>query len=220
MSMKKIFIVEDDDSIVKSLKLSLEEEFDVQSVKNFRSVSQEIKEYVPDLILMDMTLPYFNGFYWTTEVRKTSKVPIIFISSATDEMNAIMAMDMGADDFVSKPFSLEVLRAKIHALLRRTSDFSNSSLTFSGYTLSFDGQVSAGDKKINLTATENRIMRLLFEKAGSVVTKEALLAKLWEGDDFFDANTLQVNIARLRKKLAEIDFNFIHTVRGVGYVLK
>ncbi|OFI46168.1 DNA-binding response regulator [Floricoccus penangensis] len=218
--MKKIFIVEDDESIVNSLKTALSQEFSVASVQNFRSVSQEISEFEPDLVLMDITLPYFNGFYWTTEVRKKSKVPIIFISSATDEMNAIMAMNMGADDFISKPFSLEILKAKINALLRRTSDFSNSSLQFGDFSLSFDGQVTGTNGNVHLTATENRIIRALFEQAGTVLTKEALLAKLWEGDDFFDANALQVNIARLRKKLAEIGFEHIHTVRGVGYVLK
>ena len=220
--MRKIFIVEDDQSILASLKLALKEDFQIASVENFSAVKQEVQEKNPDLLLMDISLPYFNGFYWTTEIRKFSNLPIIFISSADEEMNAIMAMNMGADDFIAKPFSIEILKAKIHALLRRTGDFTvNSNFSFGEYTLSLDGELSHKDyETISLTGTENRILRQLFEHVNQVVTKEEILENLWQGEDFLDNNALQVNIARLRKKLHKMDFDFIHTIRGVGYLLK
>jgi DNA-binding response OmpR family regulator len=215
----KIFIVEDDATIVHLLREQLRTEFQVAAVNNFRAVATEIAEYQPDLVLMDITLPYFNGFYWTTEIRKTSEVPIVFISSASDEMNAVMAMNMGADDFVSKPFSVEVLIAKINALLRRTKLQLNH-LSFEDFTLDTEGHFSKGQEKISLTKTEYIILKLLLEQAGNVVDKHDMLQKLWEGDDFIDANTLNVNMSRLRKKLLQLDFDKIHTVRGVGYVVK
>ena len=167
---------------------------------------------------MDITLPYFNGFYWTTELRKASKVPIIFISSANDDMNQVMALSMGADDFVAKPFNLIVLKAKVQALLRRSYHFSASELLFAGYRL-IDNELISTDAKVDLTATETKILQTLFEYGTTVVPKDVLLAKLWENDEFIDANTLHVNMARLRKKVAVINFDKIHTVRGVGYVL-
>lgn len=215
----KIFIVEDDETIVSLLRDKLREEFQVTSVNNFRAVAAEIAEYQPDLVLMDITLPYFNGFYWTTEVRKNSDVPIVFISSASDEMNAVMAMNMGADDFVSKPFSVEVLVAKINALLRRTKLQVNN-LSFANFTLDMAGDFSDGQNKVSLTKTEMVILKLLLEQAGNVVDKHDILQKLWESDDFIDANTLNVNMSRLRKKLLQVEFDAIHTVRGVGYVIK
>lgn len=215
----KIFIVEDDETIVKLLCEKLQEEFHVTSVMNFRAVAAEIAEYQPDLVLMDITLPYFNGFYWTTEIRKSNDLPIIFISSASDEMSAVMAMNMGADDFVSKPFSVEVLIAKINALLRRTKVQVNH-LSFERFTLDLDGNFSDGQEKVNLTKTETLILKTLLEHTGNIVDKHDLLKKLWEGDDFIDDNTLNVNMSRLRKKLLQVDFDHIHTVRGVGYVVK
>lgn len=216
--MQKIFIVEDDVSIVNSLKNILSSEFSVASTLNFRAVVQEITDFHADLVLMDITLPYFNGFYWTTELRKTSKVPIIFISSANDDMNQVMALSMGADDFVAKPFNLIVLKAKVQALLRRSYHFSASELLFAGYRL-IDNELISTDAKVDLTTTETKILQTLFEYGTTVVPKDVLLAKLWENDEFIDANTLHVNMARLRKKVAVINFDKIHTVRGVGYVL-
>ncbi|WP_041762843.1 MULTISPECIES: response regulator transcription factor [Leuconostoc] len=216
--MQKIFIVEDDVSIVNSLKNILSSEFSVASTLNFRAVVQEITDFHADLVLMDITLPYFNGFYWTTELRKASKVPIIFISSANDDMNQVMALSMGADDFVAKPFNLIVLKAKVQALLRRSYHFSASELLFAGYRL-IDNELISTDAKVDLTTTETKILQTLFEYGTTVVPKDVLLAKLWENDEFIDANTLHVNMARLRKKVAVINFDKIHTVRGVGYVL-
>ena len=194
----KIFIVEDDTTIVKLLHDRLATEFRVQTTDNFRAVISEINDHQPDLVLMDITLPYFNGFYWTTEIRKVSQVPIIFISSATDEMNAVMAMNMGADDFVSKPFSVDVLIAKMNALLRRTK-VQVSNLVFGRYTLDLTGHFSDGQTIITLTRTETVILKSLFEKVGIVVDKQTILKQLWESDRYIDANTLNVNMSRLRK---------------------
>jgi len=215
--MTKIFIVEDDAAIVKQLRSALTE-YTVVSVQNFRCVTKEIQEAMPDLILMDITLPYFNGFYWTTEIRKDSTTPILFLSSADDEMNQVMAMNMGADDYVTKPFSVELLKAKINALLRRTYNFSQTKLTFNGFILE-GTELKRGQDKADLTPTEAKLLRTLFEQPNQTVSKDVLLAKLWESDDYIDANALQVNIARMRKKLNTIGFDYIGTVRGVGYVL-
>ena len=215
----KIFIVEDDTTIVKLLHDRLATEFKVQTTDNFRAVTSEINDHQPYLVLMDITLPYFNGFYWTTKIRKVSQVPIIFISSATDEMNAVMAMNMGADDFVSKPFSVDVLIAKMNALLRRTK-VQVSNLVFGRYTLDLTGKFSDGQSMITLTRTETVILKSLFEKVGIVVDKQTILKQLWESDAYIDANTLNVNMSRLRKKLLGLNFQAIHTVRGVGYVVK
>ncbi|MCO7127596.1 response regulator transcription factor [Sporolactobacillus shoreicorticis] len=215
--MLKLFIVEDDAAIVKQLTSALNE-YTVVSVQNFRSVRQEMETETPDLILMDITLPYFNGFYWTTEIRKKTTTPIIFLSSADDEMNQVMAMDMGADDYVTKPFSIDVLKAKINALLRRTYSFSQAKLSFNGFILE-GAELKKEQDRVDLTPTEAKLLRALFEHPNQTVSKEVLLAKLWESDDYIDANALQVNIARMRKKLNTIGFDYIGTVRGVGYVL-
>lgn len=215
--MTKVFIVEDDAAMVKQLKSALTD-YTVVSVQNFRSVRQEIEEEGPDLVLMDITLPYFNGFYWTIEMRKKATTPIIFLSSADDEMNQVMAMNMGADDYVTKPFSIDVLKAKINALLRRTYSFSQAQLTFKGFVLEGTELKKEADK-VDLTPTEAKLLRTLFEQPLQTVTKETLLAKLWASDEYMDINALQVNIARMRKKLSTIGFDYIGTVRGVGYVL-
>lgn len=220
--MKKdlIYIIEDDQTIVNLLKNHLSQTYQVASVSNFRSVAQEVAELKPDLVLMDITLPYFNGFYWTTEIRKTQTVPIIFISSADDEMNAVMAMNMGGDDFIAKPFSLSILDAKIAAFIRRSHQFSKSSLDLDQYSLTLDGIFSNQTDKIQLSPTETKILAVLLIQKNQIVTKESLLDQLWEGENFIDSNTLSVNMTRLRKKVAELGFDRIHTVRGVGYLVR
>lgn len=219
----KVYIVEDDTTIVSLLKNHLGQQYHVKSVDNFRAILQEIAEFKPDLVLMDITLPYFNGFYWTTEIRKQMlTMPIIFISSADEEMNAVMAMNMGGDDFLSKPFSLPILDAKIAAFLRRANEFTKQSHQIGDFELTLDGVFSNTEmqQKIQLTPTETKILSLLIDYKGEVVTKEALLNKLWEGEEFIDQNTLSVNMTRLRKKLLALNFDKIHTVRGVGYLIK
>lgn len=218
--MPKIFIVEDDKTIVKMLTNALKNDFQVYSVLNFRAVKQEILEADPDLILMDIGLPFYNDFYWTTELRKVSQIPIIFISSMSDDMNQVTAMNQGADDFVTKPFSLDILHAKIKALLRRSYNFSGpEKLEFAGFILS-DNMVKSGESQIDLTPSENKILSVLFRANGAVVSKEALLQELWQTDEFIDSNTLNVKMTRLRKKLAEIGFAHLVTKRGVGYALE
>lgn len=221
MKKEKIYIVEDDETIVQLLKQHLGKSYQVESVQNFRAVSQEVTEIKPDLVLMDISLPYYNGFYWTTEIRKTMTMPIIFISSSDDEMNAVMAMNMGGDDFVSKPFSLGILDAKIGAFLRRVNQFSQSAdLKIDEFQLTTDGRFSNGTDFVQLSLTETKILTALMKEEGQVVAKEALLEKLWENEEFIDQNTLNVNMTRLRKKVSEVGFERIHTVRGVGYLVK
>lgn len=215
----KIYIVEDDMTIVSLLKDHLSASYHVSSVSNFRDVKQEIIAFQPDLILMDITLPYFNGFYWTAELRKFLTIPIIFISSSNDEMDMVMALNMGGDDFISKPFSLAVLDAKLTAILRRSQQFIQQELTFGGFTLTREGLLSSQDKEVILSPTENKILSILLMHPKQVVSKESLLEKLWENDSFIDQNTLNVNMTRLRKKIVPIGFDYIHTVRGVGYLL-
>lgn len=216
----KIYIVEDDMTIVSLLKDHLSASYHVSSVSNFRDVKQEIIAFQPDLILMDITLPYFNGFYWTAELRKFLTIPIIFISSSNDEMDMVMALNMGGDDFISKPFSLAVLDAKLTAILRRSQQFIQQELTFGGFTLTREGLLSSQDKEVILSPTENKILSILLMHPRQVVSKESLLEKLWENDSFIDQNTLNVNMTRLRKKIVPIGFDYIHTVRGVGYLLQ
>lgn len=216
----KIYIVEDDMTIVSLLKDHLSASYHVSSVSNFRDVKQEIIAFQPDLILMDITLPYFNGFYWTAELRKFLTIAIIFISSSNDEMDMVMALNMGGDDFISKPFSLAVLDAKLTAILRRSQQFIQQELTFGGFTLTREGLLSSQDKEVILSPTENKILSILLMHPKQVVSKESLLEKLWENDSFIDQNTLNVNMTRLRKKIVPIGFDYIHTVRGVGYLLQ
>ena len=168
--------------------------------ENFRLIIQEFLKFEPHLVLLDISLPFYNGFYWCEEIRKLSTVPVVFISSASDNMNIIMAMNMGGDDFISKPFDFSVLTAKLQAILRRTYDFTiqlpelshrNAVLNVSDASLTFNGQ------KIDLTKNDYRILQTLMEKKGSLVSRETLMQKLWETDCFIDDNTLTVNIARL-----------------------
>ena len=220
MKQEKIFIIEDDQTIVDLLTNHLRQSYTVYRVNNFRDIRNEVETIKPDLILMDITLPYFNGFYWTTEIRKTSTVPILFISSSNDEMDTVMALDMGGDDFISKPFSLTILDAKIAAFLRRSQQFTTDDFQLDEFTLNRDGVLSNGYDQVSLSPTENKILTILFTHQDQVVSKEELLEKLWEDENFIDQNTLSVNITRLRKKIIPLGFDRVNTVRGVGYLLK
>ena len=220
MKQEKIFIIEDDQTIVDLLTNHLRQSYTVYRVSNFRDIRNEVETIKPDLILMDITLPYFNGFYWTTEIRKTSTVPILFISSSDDEMDTVMALDMGGDDFISKPFSLTILDAKIAAFLRRSQKFTTDDFQLDEFTLNRDGVLSNGYDQVSLSPTENKILTILFTHQDQVVSKEELLEKLWEDENSIDQNTLSVNITRLRKKIIPLGFDRVHTVRGVGYLLK
>jgi len=223
--MYRIFIAEDDETIANAVRSNLEGwGFETAAARDFSRLTQEIAEFDPQLILLDIGLPFHNGFYICGEIRKTSKVPIIFISSASDNMNIVTAMNMGGDDFIAKPFDLSVLTAKINAVLRRTYDFGGTEniLRHRGAVLdSCDASLSFNGEKIELTKNEYRILQTLLEKKGSVVSREKLMNKLWETDSFVDENTLTVNIARLRKKLSSYGLeNFIATKVGMGYIIE
>lgn len=220
----RILIVEDDEIIALELLKNLSKwGNETRTVKDFTNVLEEFVRFNPQLVLMDIGLPFFNGYHWCSEIRRVSKVPIIFISSANDNMNIVMAMNMGGDDFIVKPFDLGVLLAKVMAMLRRTYSFTNdvSLLEYKGVILNLsDASASINEKKIDLTKNEYRILEILFENKEKVVSRERIMEKLWDSDCFIDDNTLTVNMTRLRKKLEEAGVkNIIHTKKGIGYLL-
>lgn len=222
--MYKIYIVEDDSSIASAIKQQAEMwDFTVKIAQDFRNILAEFASFSPHIVLLDISLPFFNGYHWCSEIRRVSSVPIIFISSASDNMNIVMAMNMGGDDFVAKPFDQSVLMAKIQALLRRTYDFGKSVTVFEhrGAMLNTgDNTLTYGETKIILTKNEYRILLALMESKGKIVSRERLMERLWETDSFVDENTLTVNVNRLRKKLDAAGLkNFITTKFGVGYVI-
>lgn len=218
-------IIEDDPGIADAVKKQAELwELEVHITENFRAVMAEFAEVQPHIVLIDISLPFFNGYHWCSEIRRISKVPIIFISSASDNMNIVMAMNMGADDFIAKPFDQSVLIAKIQALLRRTYDFAASVPVIEhrgAFLNTGDSTLMYGDGRISLTKNEYRILLCLMENKGRVVSREKLMERLWETDLFVDENTLTVNIGRLRKKLDSAGLeNFIATKFGVGYIVE
>lgn len=222
--MYKIFIVEDDRGIAEEIKkLSEAWQLEAKICDDFANVTKEFVEFAPHIVLLDISLPFFNGFYWCGEIRKVSNVPIIFISSASDNMNIVMAMNMGGDDFISKPFEINVLIAKIQALLRRSYDFAVSPplLEHRGAILNTgDNTLLYNNEKITLTKNEYRILFCLMENKGRVVSREKLMERLWETEIFIDENTLTVNVNRLRRKLDSAGLNgFIVTKFGEGYIL-
>lgn len=223
--MYKILIVEDDKTIANAVKKHVETwGYKAYATQNFQNVMEDFAREHPQLVILDITLPFYNGYHWCSEIRKVSKVPILFLSSAADNMNIIMAMQMGGDDFVAKPFDLTVLTAKIQALLRRSYDFAGQTrimehcgviLNLADATLLYEGET------LELSKNEYRIILTLLERTGSVVSRETLMEKLWATDSFVDENTLTVNVARLRKRLAGIGLSdFIETRKGLGYMIK
>ena len=222
--MYRLLIIEDDKGIAEAIKVQAEMwDLQVHCVENFRNVMTEFAEFDPHIILLDIALPFFNGYHWCSEIRKVSKVPIIFISSASDNMNMVMAMNMGADDFIAKPFDQSVLMAKLQAMLRRTYDFSASVpvLEHRGALLNTgDNTLIYNDEKIALSKNEFRILHILMENKGKVVSREKLMEHLWESDSFVDENTLSVNVGRLRKRLDAAGLeDFITTKFGIGYMI-
>lgn len=223
--MYKIMIVEDDRVISLEIKKHLEQwGYDVFSVMDFRNVIADFVSFSPQLVLMDISLPFFNGYHWCTEIRKLSNVPVVFISSSSDNMNIVMAVNMGGDDFIAKPFDIDVLTAKIQALIRRTYDFSSdTSLIEAGGVIlnTADTTLRYRDEKIELTKNEYRIIEVLIENKGRVVSRDTLMKRLWETDSFVDDNTLTVNMTRLRKKLEDYGLSdFIKTKKGLGYMVE
>ena len=222
--MNRILIVEDDMVIANVLKQHLQKwNYEVKTVSDFKNVMECFLEFDPHMVLMDISLPFFNGYHWCTEIRKRSQIPVIFLSAASDNMNIVMAISMGGDDFIAKPFDLTVVTAKIQAWMRRTYTFQNQIhvLERQGVVLNIgSAELSYQNKKIELTKNDFKIMQILMEYAPNVVPREEIMKRLWESDEFIDDNTLTVNITRLRKKLEEngID-DFIRTRKGIGYYI-
>ena len=223
--MYRLLIIEDDKGIAEAIKEQAELwNLSVHCVGNFREVMSEFAAFDPHIVLLDIGLPFFNGYHWCSEIRKVSKVPIIFISSASDNMNMVMAMNMGADDFIAKPFDQSVLMAKLQAMLRRTYDFASSVpvLEHRGALLNTgDNTLTYNDEKISLSKNEFKILHILMKNKGKVVSREKLVELLWETDSFVDENTLTVNVGRLRKRLDSAGLtDFITTKFGVGYIIE
>lgn len=223
--MYRILVIEDDRSIADAIITLLTAwDMNAHTASNFRNILGEFSSFEPHLILLDIRLPFYNGYHWCQEIRRVSKVPIIFISSASDSMNIVMAMNMGADDFIAKPFDMNVLLAKVQALLRRTYDFAAdaSLLEHHGAILNIgDGSLTYMGETIPLSKNEYRILLTLMQNKGKVVSREKLMEALWATDSFVDENTLSVNVNRLRKRLDAVGLTeFITTQHGVGYIVK
>ena len=223
--MYRIFLVEDDQSIAGAVAKHLDSwGWEVHRVMDFQRVLEEFQAFGPHLVLLDIGLPYRNGYHWCAGMRKVSRVPIVFLSSASDNMNIVMAMNMGGDDFVAKPFDLDVLTAKVQALLRRTYDFGAAAplLEARGAVLDTgDNSLTYEGQKLELTRNEYRMLQVLLEQKGRTVSRETLMQRLWETDSFVDENTLTVHMARLRRKLEGLGLTeFIRTKKGLGYLIE
>ena len=222
--MYRIFLIEDDRALAQEVKKQLEQYGnEARIVSDLCAVTEEFRAYDPHLVLMDIMLPYQNGYYWTAELRKFTTVPIVFLSSASDGMNLVMAVNMGGDDFIAKPVEPMVLNAKVQAVLRRTYEMNGAAhtLTFCGASLDMnDGSVSCGGGRAELTKNEFRILHTLLENRGKIVSRDALMLRLWNDDCFVEENTLTVNVTRLRKKLETLGLaDVILTKPGSGYVI-
>lgn len=225
MAMYRIFIVEDDITIAKTLAGHLEKwGYEVKYAEDFQNIVGAFAEFQPQLVILDVMLPFFNGFHWCQEIRKISKVPIVFLSSANDNMNIVMAMNMGGDEFIEKPFDLNVVTAKVQAVLRRAYSFQGSVnvVEYKGAVLNLsDATLRYNEEKVELTKNEFKILQMLMENAGKIISRDEIITKLWESDEFIDDNTLTVNVARLRKKLDNLGIgDRIHTKKGIGYILE
>ena len=207
--MYRVFVVEDDPVIAGAVCSQMESwGLEARCAGDFGAVMAEFAAFDPQLVLLDISLPRFSGYHWCAEIRRVSQVPVMFISSASDNMNIVMAMNMGADDFIAKPFDLEVLMAKVQALLRRAYDFAGT------------GKVLECGERVELTKNELRILQALMENHGSVVSRDTLMLRLWQTDSFVDENTLTVNVTRLRRKLDAVGLgDFVKTRKGLGYTI-
>lgn len=223
--MYRILIIEDDFSLAQIMKKQIEPwGNEICLITDFQNVMPAFLDYDPHLVLVDIMLPFFNGYHWCSEIRKISNVPIVFLSSASDNMNIVMAMNMGGDDFIPKPVDPNVMNAKIQAILRRAYHMPNSTpvLEHLGAILNLnDNSLSYQEKKIDLTKNEFRILQTLMENKGKIVSRDTLMIKLWQDDCYVEENTLTVNVTRLRKKLENAGLsNFITTKVGSGYIIE
>ncbi|MBC6695730.1 response regulator transcription factor [Terrisporobacter mayombei] len=222
-----IFIIEDDKALSREISLTLSKwNYTVKEVKNFENITNEVLECNPKLILMDINLPCYDGFYWCSQIRNFLKVPIIFISSRDNDMDIIMSINMGGDDYIMKPFSPQILVAKIQAILRRTysynSELKSDIIKFKDTTLNIvESKLYFKDKKVELTKNELKIMKILMENQEKIVSRDEIIEELWDTDEFISENTLTVNVNRLRKKLDTIGLeDFILTKKGQGYIIR
>lgn len=223
--MYRILIVEDDAVIAGAVRRHLEGwGYQAACVRRFDAVLEEFAVFDPQLVLLDISLPFFNGYHWCREIRKTSRVPILFLTSASDNVNVVMAMQMGGDDLLAKPFDLQVLSAKVQAMLRRAYDFAAAPAVLScgGAVLNLsNGTLDVHGRRVELTKNESKLLQLLLEKKGRTVSRDAMMTALWESDSFVDENTLSVNVNRLRRKLEAAGLpDFIRTRKGVGYLVE
>lgn len=223
--MYKILIVEDDITIASAISGHLDKwGYQTKYTEDFQNIISQFTDFKPDLVLMDITLPYYNGFHWCSEIRKISNTPIIFISSISDNMNIVMAMNMGGDEYIEKPFDINVLTAKIQALLRRIYSIPQQKnvLTYRGLELNLNNtELSCNGEVISLSKNEYVILQFLMERNGTVVSREDLMERLWGNDEFVDDNTLTVNVTRVRKKLESLGCpDYLKTKKGIGYILE
>ena len=220
-----VMIVEDDEVIAEMVKEDLERwDYEVWIASDLKNVASQVERQKPDMILLDINLPFYNGFYWCKEIRTFSKVPIIFLSSADDNMNIVMAMDMGGDDFIAKPFDSSVLTAKVNAMMRRSYAYRGSVEILRAGEVSLnlaDAALHYQEQQLELTKNEFKILQMLLENTGKIVSRESIMTRLWDSNEFIDDNTLTVNVARLRKKMEQIGLGGkIITKKGIGYMVE
>jgi DNA-binding response OmpR family regulator len=221
--MYKILIIEDDQTIRQQLKNLLEKYgYEVITISDFSDAANSALAQQPHLIILDLNLPVFDGYHICREIRSTSTVPIVVVTSRDSEMDELMSLNLGADYFITKPYNTQILIAKIEALLGRTYE-SDAAKVISFNDLSLDlakGQAGRGAKQVELTKNEARILQLLISHQGRIISRDDIMDALWQNDTFVDDNTLTVNVNRLRKKLAVIDAEqLLRTRRGQGYSL-
>lgn len=223
--MYRILIVEDDSTIASNVAAHLERwDYETKQIEDFKCVMEVFQQFDPQLVILDIGLPFYNGFYWCQEIRKISSVPILFLSSMNDNMNIVMAMNMGGDEFIEKPFDLNVVTAKVQAVLRRTYEFRGTAdvMEWNGAILNLaDATVLYQDQKLELSKNEFKILQILLENTGKIVSRESIMTRLWDSNEFIDDNTLTVNVARLRKKMEQIGLGGkIITKKGIGYMVE
>lgn len=220
--MKKIFIIEDDLKIQNELSLFLQRNgYKTQHSNDFKNIIQLALDSNSDLILLDINLPFNDGYFVCKEIRKVSQVPIIIVTSKNTELDELMSMNFGADDFITKPYNTQILLARVDSVLRRANISESTILSYNGITLDLSKlTIANNNENIELTKNEIKILHILFENKGNVISRTELIEELWQSDEFVDDNTLTVNINRIRKKLESIGlYEFIKTKRGLGYII-
>lgn len=219
----KILVIEDNRLLLEEMQTAFQKwNYQMERIQHWDQVDDEVRRQQPDLVIMDITLPSYDGFYWTQKIREFSDVPLIFVSAAEMDPNAVRAIASGADDYIVKPFASEVLISKIQALLRRTQPQLTTQLRFENYQLNvLTNVVEQGDQQVKLTPTEGLILKVFFMHPQQIITKEQLLQQIWQSGEFLDAAVLNVNMSRLRSKVATVGTlkEQLVTVRKRGYQL-